>query len=75
MIGERGKEAVVPLENNTGWMDILAEKLSARLNVTLAGAGGGDIYLDVYIGNEAIDDRIVKVQRKRDIRSNGKGTI
>lgn len=30
MIGERGKEAVLPLENNTGWMDKLAEKLSSR---------------------------------------------
>lgn len=30
MIGERGKEAVLPLENNTGWMDALAEKLAAK---------------------------------------------
>ena len=30
MIGEAGKEAVVPLENNTEWMDKLAEKLAAR---------------------------------------------
>lgn len=30
MIGERGKEAVLPLENNTGWMDKLAEKLASR---------------------------------------------
>lgn len=30
MIGERGKEAVIPLENNTAWMDILAEKLASR---------------------------------------------
>lgn len=30
MIGERGKEAVLPLENNTGWMDMLADRLSAR---------------------------------------------
>lgn len=30
MIGERGKEAVVPLENNTEWMDKLADKLAAR---------------------------------------------
>ena len=29
-IGENGKEAVLPLENNTGWMDILAEKIAAR---------------------------------------------
>ena len=30
MIGEAGKEAVVPLENNTGWMDKLAERLAAK---------------------------------------------
>lgn len=30
MIGERGQEAVVPLESNTSWMDTLAEKLSSR---------------------------------------------
>lgn len=30
MIGERGKEAVIPLENNTGWMDILADRLAER---------------------------------------------
>ena len=29
MIGERGKEAVVPLENNTEWIDKLAAKLTA----------------------------------------------
>lgn len=30
LIGERGKEAVVPLENNTGWMDKLVDKLATR---------------------------------------------
>lgn len=29
MIGEAGKEAVLPLEKNTDWMEALAEKLSA----------------------------------------------
>lgn len=28
MIGEQGREAVVPLENNTGWLDELARKIS-----------------------------------------------
>ena len=31
MIGEQGKEAVVPLENNTQWMDKFAERLAARI--------------------------------------------
>lgn len=29
-IGENGKEAILPLENNTGWMDILADKIASR---------------------------------------------
>lgn len=29
-IGERGAEAVLPLENNTQWMDKLADKIAAR---------------------------------------------
>lgn len=30
-IGEAGKEAVLPLENNTGWMDDLASKLASKM--------------------------------------------
>jgi phage-related protein len=29
VVGERGKEAVMPLENNTEWIDILASRLAA----------------------------------------------
>ena len=32
MIGEAGKEAVVPLENNTQWMDKLADRIASRNN-------------------------------------------
>lgn len=32
MIGEAGKEAVLPLENNTQWMDRLAEKIAGMNN-------------------------------------------
>lgn len=31
MIGEAGKEAVVPLENNTEWLDKLADKLATKM--------------------------------------------
>lgn len=30
-IGEAGREAVLPLENNTGWMDEMAGKLASRM--------------------------------------------
>lgn len=31
-IGENGREAVLPLDRNTGWMDQLADRLAARMN-------------------------------------------
>lgn len=36
IIGEAGKEAVVPLENNMEWLDMLADKLSSKI-----GTSGG----------------------------------
>ncbi len=39
IIGEQGKEAVMPLENNTGWIDMLADKLAQR------SGGNGKIVL------------------------------
>lgn len=51
LIGEAGREAVLPLENNTEWMDDLADKIGAR-----AGAGQP---LIVKIGEETILDTIV----------------
>ena len=32
LIGEAGKEAVLPLENNTEWMNVLADKIANRSN-------------------------------------------
>lgn len=41
MIGERGKEAVLPLENNTEWMDLLAQRITSALG------DGRPLYLTV----------------------------
>jgi hypothetical protein len=37
MIGERGKEAVMPLENNTEWMITLADKISQDITISFDG--------------------------------------
>ena len=46
--GERGAEAIMPLENNTGWMDAIADRLSARIGQLQGGdtRPGFDVYLD-----------------------------
>lgn len=44
MVGERGKEAVVPLEHNTGWLDQIAAMLAERI-----GNSGGDTTITIPI--------------------------
>lgn len=41
-IGEHGREAVLPLDRNTGWMDMLADRLAARI-----GGGSTRVVLQV----------------------------
>ena len=48
IIGEAGKEAVLPLERNTEWMDTLAEKLAEKMG------GGMGTSVDInFTGTEA----------------------
>lgn len=42
IIGEAGAEAVLPLERNTGWADILADKLASRMG----NAKGGSVVVN-----------------------------
>ena len=54
MLGEAGTEAVVPLENNTGWMDVMAQRLGERMGF------GGSITVPVYIGGEKVAHHVVQ---------------
>ena len=71
VIGEQGKEvvkeAVVPLENNTGGLDILAEKLGSRIAGN--GTGGSSIEsITIQVGNETLAKILIselkKIQRQ-----------
>lgn len=71
MVGEAGKEAVVPLENNTQGLDLLASKLMERLGGTnISNNSNSDRPLeitikigDTVIGKKAIDG-INKITRQ-----------
>lgn len=58
--GEAGKEAVLPLENNTEWMDILADKIAGNI-----GLGGGNITIN-FTGSMAQLVRMLKPQIDRE---------
>ncbi|MDD4096511.1 MAG: hypothetical protein PHP22_09760 [Oscillospiraceae bacterium] len=58
IIAEAGREAVLPLDRNTGWMDRLASKID--------GGGGGDVYVtvqNVYDG-EVVSEKTTRIQRR-----------
>ena len=66
MVGEAGKEAVVPLENNTGWIDKLAEKISGK-----TGGGNSPIKLTVNLGEDTIFDKFVEFTKSKSFETNG----
>lgn len=61
-VGEAGAEAVLPLERNTGWMDILAEKING---------GERNIVVQVILNGKKIQQEIISLNKKRDFATNG----
>lgn len=53
VVGEAGTEAVMPLERNTGWIDLLASKLNA------SAGSGGSIALTVKLGEDTIATKVI----------------
>lgn len=73
MVGERGKEAVMPLENNTGWITDLAGQIAGIIGATGQG-GGGDTSIVVKIGEDTIVDKIISAINRQN-RINGETVI
>lgn len=71
MVGEAGTEAVMPLENNTGWIDVLANKIVSSMGGAQV-AGAGNITVPVYIGNELIEEVVVNASNNHSRKNNGR---
>lgn len=67
MVGEAGKEAVMPLENNTGWITDLAGKVASRIPQDNSNSDS-PIEITLQIGStklgKVVIDSINKVQRQ-----------
>jgi hypothetical protein len=61
--GERGREAILPLDTNTGWMDVLANRIAQILNVD----GNGDINatINVVLDGDIITSYVMRGLRRR----------
>ena len=65
-IGEAGREAVLPLDKNTGWMDMLAERLAQRVN-----GSGQMVQTIITLDGETIAKKVVEVNNRKRVRLNG----
>lgn len=65
IIGEAGKEAVVPLENNLEWLDILATKIANKID-----AGGSSFIINM--DSRTIQRGIAKRQQELAFARNGR---
>ncbi|MCD7722687.1 MAG: hypothetical protein LUH82_01870, partial [Clostridiales bacterium] len=58
--GEAGAEAILPLENNTGWMDVLVDKVAAKVVESFSG-----ITLINQMDSRTISREFVKASDRR----------
>jgi phage-related minor tail protein len=55
--GEAGREAVLPLESNTGWMDKIADKVVSRMG---SSEGEQTINVTVTLDRQVVGKTVVK---------------
>lgn len=60
--GERGREAILPLDTNTGWMDVLANRIAQSLNVDNSS---GDIVVNVLLDGDLVTSYVLKKLRNK----------
>lgn len=60
IIGEAGREAVLPLDNHTEWMDILADKI-----------GGGTVTIPIYLEGKKMYTYFVDLAKRKAFAANG----
>mgnify|MGYP002664388245 CR=1 FL=1 len=65
MVGEAGKEAVVPLERNTGWIDVLVSKLKDKDD------GDTPTPIIIKIGEDTIFEYMADKYEEKQFETNG----
>lgn len=68
MIGESGREAVLPLDSNTGWINEVVDKLADRMDGDKASPGGKTTINNNYEVHNDIDVELISRAQARMIR-------
>lgn len=65
LVGENGKEAILPIENNTGWIEELANKINAN------GGGNQPARIIFQIGDDVVVDKFIENLKEKEFETNG----
>ncbi|MCD8142027.1 MAG: hypothetical protein LUD83_01890 [Clostridiales bacterium] len=57
--GEDGQEAIIPLERNTEWADIVATQIAGKLAGGSSSGTGQPVTITVYVGGEKLVSQVV----------------
>lgn len=71
--GEAGREAIVPLENNTGWLDMVAARIAESINGSFAAfereEGYGEfeftIPITLELDGESLLKKLIKIRKRK----------
>ncbi len=73
--GEAGREAIVPLENNTGWIDMVSSRITDYIDRKLSGMGqessvdGGTMEITIPItldlDGEVLLKKLIRIKKRR----------
>lgn len=74
MVGEQGSEVVLPLENNTGALDLIAEKIGSRIAGNNSGGSSSIESVVVQIGNDTLAKILISELKKIE-RQTGQAVI
>jgi len=56
--GEAGREALLPLDRHTGWMDKIADRVALR--VVTSQTGGQDLTINLILDGKVVTKTVVK---------------
>ena len=74
MVGEQGSEVVLPLENNTGALDLIAEKIGSRIAGNNSGGSSSIESVVVQVGNDTLAKILISELKKIE-RQTGQAVI
>ena len=69
--GEAGREALLPLDSNTEWMDRIADKVAGRMTAAADGGTGNNQVVQLVLDGRVIYQTVVDQTRKESRRTGG----